>query len=154
MDMTITERISEDLKNAMKAGEKLRVETLRMMRAAMLELEKSGNTVTEEGEMKALQNQAKRRKDAAEQYRNADRPDLAEKEEAELDIIQEYLPKQLDEDEVRSEVRSIISDTGASGPGDFKLVMPKAMNALRGRADGGMIRSIVEQELQAKGSAG
>lgn len=148
--MTITERISSDLTNAMKAGEKLRVETLRMVRAALLELAKSGNDVTDELEMKALQNQAKRRKDAAEQFRNASRLDLAEKEEAELRIIEEYLPKQLGDDEIRDAVRAIVEETGATGPGDFKNVMPKAMGALRGRADGGRVQAIVKEELQAK----
>src|SRR5258705_1524688 len=148
--MTITERISSELTRARKAGEKLRVETLRMVRAALLELAKSGNEVTDELEMKAVQNQAKRRKDAAEQFRNAARLDLAEKEEAELRIIEEYLPKQLGDDEIRAAVRAIVEETGATGPGDFKNVMSHAMGALRGRADGGRVRRIVKEELQAK----
>jgi hypothetical protein len=152
--MSLTEQISEDLKAAMRAGEKLRLETLRSLRAALLELQKSGKeTITPDDEMKAVMNQAKRRKDAAEQYRNANRNDLAEKEEAELKMIEAYLPQQLTDDEIRDEVRRLIDETGAAGPNDFKLVMPKAMAAMRGRADGGRVQAIVKEELEAKGSA-
>jgi len=149
--MTFTEQISEDLKNAMKAGDRLRTETLRMLRAALLELQKSGSAVTADAEQKALQNQAKRRRDAAEQYRNAGRQDLAEKEESELAILTEYLPKQLSDDEIRAEVRGIITETGATGTGDFKLVMPKAMGKLRGQADGAKVQAIVREELERTG---
>ncbi|HVZ39629.1 MAG TPA: GatB/YqeY domain-containing protein [Candidatus Kapabacteria bacterium] len=147
--MTLGEKITEDLTNAMKAGDKLRLETLRMLRAAMLELQKSGKEISPDDELRAVQNQGKRRKDAAEQYRAAGRADLAEKEEAELKIIEEYLPQQLGEDEIRAQVRVIIAEAGASGPGDFKLVMPKAMGALRGRADGARVQAIVKEELGA-----
>ncbi|MBS1912543.1 MAG: GatB/YqeY domain-containing protein [Bacteroidetes bacterium] len=147
--MTLGEKITEDLTNAMKAGDKLRLETLRMLRAAMLELQKSGKDTSPDDELRAVQNQGKRRKDAAEQYRAAGRADLAEKEEAELKIIEEYLPQQLSEEEIRAQVRAIITEAGASGPGDFKLVMPKAMGALRGRADGARVQAIVKEELGA-----
>jgi uncharacterized protein len=150
--MSLTEQIGEDLKTSMKAGDKLRTETLRMLRAALLELQKSGNEVTDEGEQKAIQNQAKRRKDAAEQYRNANRPDLAEKEEAELKIIADYLPQQMGDEEIRASIKSIIAETGAAGPGDFKVVMPKAMAAMRGRADGAKVQAIVREELEQKGA--
>jgi uncharacterized protein YqeY len=146
--MTLTERINDDMKAAMRSGEKLRLETLRSLRAAMLELQKSGKEVTPEDELKAVMNQGKRRKDAIEQYRNANRIDLAEKEEAELKVIEEYLPQQLGEEEIRSEVRRIISEVGAKGPDDFKNVMPKAMAAMRGRADGAKVQSAVREELQ------
>lgn len=149
--MTITEKISEDLKEAMRAGEKLRLETLRLLRAALLELQKSGVEVTPENEMKTLQNQAKRRKDAIEQFRLAHRDDLADKEASELVIIEAYLPKQLEDDEIRRQVQAIVAETGASGPNDFKTVMPKAMAAMRGLADGGRVQAIVREELQAKG---
>jgi uncharacterized protein YqeY len=122
-----------------------------MLRAALLELQKSGNEVTPDNEMKAVQNQAKRRKDAIEQFRLAGRDDLADKEADELKIIEAYLPSQLDDDEIRSQVRAIVEETGAAGPNDFKMVMPKAVAAMRGRADGSRIQAIVREELQAKG---
>jgi uncharacterized protein YqeY len=146
--MSLSEQVNEDMKTAMRAGEKLRLETLRSLRASMLELQKSGKEVSADDELKAVMNQAKRRKDAAEQYRNASRADLAEKEEAELKIIEAYLPKQMSDDEIRDGVRAIISEVGAKGPDDFKNVMPKAMGAMRGKADGGKVQAIVKEELQ------
>lgn len=152
--MSVLERITEDMKAAMKSGEKLRLETIRSLRAAIIELEKSGKgTVTDEDVMKSVMNQGKRRKDAMEQFRKAGREDLASKEEAELAIIEEYLPKQLSDDEIRREILAIIESTGASGPDDFKVVMPKAMGALRGRADGGKVQAIVKEELQNRNPA-
>lgn len=148
--MSLSERINEDMKTAMRGGEKLRLETLRSLRAAMLELEKSGKEFSPDDELRAVMNQAKRRKDAIEQYRNAGRQDLADKEESELKIIEDYLPKQLEDSEIRNEVAGIISAVGAQGPDDFKLVMPKAMAALRGRADGGRVQAIVREELQSR----
>jgi uncharacterized protein YqeY len=151
--MELAERIGNDMKEAMRSGEKLRLETIRSLRAAILELEKSGKgATTDEDELKAVMNQAKRRKDAAEQFRAAGRIDLAEKEEAELVIIEEYLPKQLSDGEIRAEVDRIVAETGASGPGDFKTVMPKAMAAMRGRADGNRVQAAVRAALE--GSAG
>jgi uncharacterized protein len=145
--MSLSEQVNEDMKTAMRSGEKLRLETLRLLRASMLELQKSGKDVSADDELKAVMNQAKRRKDAAEQYRNAGRVDLAEKEESELKIIEAYLPAQMNDDEIRAGVRAIIAETGAKGPDDFKLVMPKAMGAMRGKADGGRVQAIVKEEL-------
>lgn len=147
--MELSERISNDMKDAMKSGEKLRLETLRSLRAAMLELEKSGKgAVSADDELKSVMNQAKRRKDAAEQFRAAGRIDLAEKEEAELKIIEEYLPQQLSDEEISAEVARIVAETGASGPGDFKVVMPKAMASMKGRADGNRVQSAVKSALE------
>jgi uncharacterized protein YqeY len=147
--MRLSERIGNDMKEAMRSGEKLKLETLRSLRAALLELEKSGKeNVSDDDELKAVMNQAKRRKDAAEQFRAAGRVELAEKEEAELKFIEEYLPKQLSDDEIRAEVQRIVAETGATGPDDFKNVMPKAMASMRGRADGGRVQSAVREALQ------
>jgi uncharacterized protein YqeY len=150
--MTLTEKIGEDLKNAMREGEKLRLETLRMVRAALLELAKSGTEVTPELELETVMRQGKRRRDAAEQYRAANREDLAVKEESELLIIEEYLPKKLDEDAIRAAIQAIISETGAAGPGDFKVVMPKAMSQLKGQADGGRVQALVKELLTGAGT--
>ncbi|MEP7217683.1 MAG: GatB/YqeY domain-containing protein [Bacteroidota bacterium] len=150
--MTLTEQISQDLTNAMKAGDRLLMGTLRLLRAALLELQKSGTEVTPETELKAIQKQARSRKDAAEEYVKAGRQDLADKEEAELKIIQTYLPQQMDDAAIRALVEGIATETGAAGPGDFKLVMPKAMAALRGRADGAKVQSIVKEVLEGKGA--
>jgi uncharacterized protein YqeY len=150
--MSLSERINDDLKQAMRSGDKLRLETLRSLRAAVLELEKSGRgEITDEDVLKAIMNQAKRRKDAAEQFRAGGRAELAEKEEKEHTIIEEYLPRQLSDDEIRAEVRGIITEVGASRPEDFKAVMPRAVAAMRGRADGSRIQAMVRQELEREG---
>jgi len=149
--MTFTELINEDLKNAMKAQEREKMETLRMLRSSMIELAKSGKEITKEDELKAIMNQAKKRKDAAEAYTKAGRLDLAEKEKSELAIIETYLPKQLSPEEVKDEIEKIIDELKQSGveinAEAFKLVMPKAMGILRGRADGNVVQAAVKELL-------
>ncbi len=145
--MTLSERINAELKAAMKAGEKLRLETLRSLRAALLELEKSGEEVTPEKELSAVMKQAKQRKDSIEQYENGGREDLAQKEREELEIINEFTPKQMTDDEIREEIVGIIEQTEATGMNDFKLVMPRAMGTMKGQADGSRVQAIVREEL-------
>lgn len=147
--MTLTEKIANDMKEAMKSGDKTKLGTLRMVRAALLELQKSGSEVTPDLELRAVQKQAASRKDAMQQFVAAGRNDLAEVERVELAIIEAYLPQQLSDDEIRAKVRELITDTGASGPNDFKLVMPKAMAAMRGLADGNRVQAVVREELQS-----
>lgn len=147
--MSLREKINNDLKTAMKSGDKLRLQTIRSIRALILEFEKSGKAkeMSPEDEITLLTSAAKKRKDAIEQYENADRKDLAEKEEAELKIIQEYLPKQLTEEEVLAEVKKIVDELGASSKQDFGKVMPAAIKSLKGKADGKMIKEAVEKIL-------
>jgi len=151
--MTLSEKISADLKDAMRSGDRIRLDALRMIRAALLELEKSGRKTTSDDEVKVLLKEAAKRKDAIDLYRNADRPERVEFEEANLRIIEEYLPRQLSEEEIRAEVRTIIEQTGAAGMSDFKVAMPKAMASLRGRADGARVQAILREELQAREQA-
>lgn len=144
--MNLKEKINNDLKEAMKSGDKVRLNTVRSIRALILDFEKSGanKELTPEDEVKILTSAAKKRKDSIEQFRNAGRMDLVEQEEAELKVLLEYLPKQLTEEEIRSEVEKIIQETGAKGKEDFSKVMPAAMKALKGKADGNLVRKIVE----------
>ena len=97
--MNLKEKVNEDLKEALKSGDKIRLQTIRSIRALILEFEKSGSgkEFNEEEEIKLLSSAAKKRKESIEQYKNAGRNDLAQNEEAELNIIMGYLPKQLDE---------------------------------------------------------
>ncbi|MBL0333417.1 MAG: GatB/YqeY domain-containing protein [Chlorobi bacterium] len=145
--MTFTERINEDLKFSMKAQNKERTETLRSLRSAMIELSKTGKNVSSDDEMKAILIQAKRRRDAYDAFISAGREDLANKEKNELLIIEEYLPSQLTESEIRSEVESIIKNLNVSGIDSFKLVMPLAVSKMKGRASGSVIQSIVKELL-------
>lgn len=147
--MNLKEKINEDLKNAMKSGDKLRLETIRSIRALILEFEKSGTgkTLNEEEEIKMLSTAVKKRKDSIEQYRAAKRDDLADKEEAEMKIILEYLPKQLSEDEITEVVKNLAAQAGAVSKADFPKLMPLAMKELKGKADGKVVKSVVEKVL-------
>ncbi len=147
--MNLKDKINTDLKEAMKSGDKVRLQTVRSIRALILEFEKSGanREMTEEDEIKLLTSAAKKRKDAIEQYRNAGREDLAEKEEAELKIIETYLPEQLSEKEIEAKVKEIAAKVGATEKKDFGKLMGAAMKELKGKADGNLIRKAAEKIL-------
>lgn len=147
--MTLAERITTDLKEAMKAGDKLRLETLRMIRASVLEFEKSGagRPMSEDEEIAILNQASKKRRDAIEQFEKAGRTEMAEKERAELAIITEYLPAQLSDDEIRAELVTIIAAMGATSPSDLGKVMGMAVKGLKGRADGSTIQRLARELL-------
>lgn len=144
-------KISDDLKEAMRARDKVRLRTLRALQTALREkeiAEQAGEGgLSEEQELGIIQKQAKQRKEAIEQYEKADRADLVEKEQEELDVIEEYLPRQLDDDEIRAAVDEIIDETGASSMKDMGRVMGAAMQRLRGRAEGRRVQEIVQHAL-------
>lgn len=147
--MNLTTTINDHIKEAMKAGDKLRLETLRSLRAGILEFEKSGadREMTSDDEFKILNSAAKKRKDAIELFDANNRADAAEKERQELAIIMTYLPAQLSEDDVRAEITAIIASLGATTSADFGKVMGAATKSLKGRADGAMIQRIAKQLL-------
>ena len=153
--MNLRDKINEDLKAAMKSGDKLRLETIRSIRALILEFEKSGTgkDLNAEEEVKLLSSAAKKRKDAIEQYQLAKREDLASKEENELKIIQEYLPKQLTEDEIKAEVKRIAESIGAKTKDDFPKLMPQVMKELKGKVDGKIVKAAVESYLNPSPSS-
>ena len=150
--MSLKERIGEDIKSAMKAKNKIRLETVRSIKKAILEKEvalrpKGQDSLTEEQEIELLAQQAKQRRDSIEQYRNGGREDLAEKEAQELAIIETYLPKQLSDEEVNSIIDEIIKSVGATTPKDLGKVMGVAMKQLKGKADGKKIQAMVKEKL-------
>jgi uncharacterized protein YqeY len=148
--MGLLEKIADDMKSAMKSGEKLRLETLRTIRAGLLEKQvekRPSGGMTPDDEMAVLSQASKKRREASTIYRQNNRTDLAEQEEKELEIIQEYLPKQLSEAEVIEIIKKHISATGASSQGDFGKVMPLVMKELKGKADGKMIQDSVKKLL-------
>ncbi|HEY3876265.1 MAG TPA: GatB/YqeY domain-containing protein [Candidatus Kapabacteria bacterium] len=147
--MTFAEKINEDLKTAMKAGDKVRTETLRSLRAGVIEFEKSGigREMTEDDGMKILMSSAKKRREAIELYDQNNRPELAEKERAELNVIQDYLPKQMSKEDVEARVKAVIAETGAAGPQDANKVMPALMKELKGKADGKLVQELVKAQL-------
>lgn len=137
------------MKDALRAKENVRLGAIRMLSAALLEKEKEGRGAPSEADETAIvQRQAKQRRDSIEQFRAAGRDDLAEKEEAELAIIEHYLPAQLSDDEIAKVVAEVVAGAGASGPEAMGRVMGEAMKRLRGQADGGRVRSAVERALR------
>lgn len=147
--MNLKDKIVEDLKTAMKSGDKLRLETLRMLRAQILEFEKSGanRVMTDDDDMKILLSSVKKRKESIEQYEKAGRKDLAEQESKEIEIIQSYLPKQMTNEEAEIVIGKIIAETGATSAKDFGKVMTAVMKELKGKVDGKIINEIVKQKL-------
>lgn len=147
--MNLKEKINTELKDAMKSGDKLRLETIRSIRALILEFEKSGSNMElkPDDEIRLLTTAAKKRKESIDQFRNANRIELMEKEEAELKIIEEFLPRQLTPDEILIEVKKIAEEVGAKVKDDFPKLMPVAAKNLKGKADGKIIKEIVEKIL-------
>jgi uncharacterized protein YqeY len=147
--MTLTQQISDDIRAAMKSGEKLKLETLRTVRAVMIEMTKrgTGTELTPEEEISALLASAKKRKEAIDIYRQAGREDLARQEEQELTIINSYLPKQMSREEAEGVITGIISQSGAASMKDIGKVMGAAMKELKGKFDGSLVQQIVKQKL-------
>jgi len=147
--MNLKDKINEDLKAAMKSGNKTRLATVRSIRALILEFEKSGSgkELSNEEEIKLLSGAAKKRKDSIEQFRNAGRNDLADKEEAELNILMSYLPKQLNQEEIDIVVKKIAEEINAKAKEDFPKLMPEVMKQLKGKADGKFVKKSVENYL-------
>lgn len=150
--MNLKDKINQDLKEAMKSGDKTRLTVVRSVRALILEFEKSGSAkeLTPEEEIKMLSSAAKKRKDSIDQFRNAGRNDLVENEEAELKILMNYLPKQLDENDIKMEIKKLANQIGAASKEDFSKLMPLVMKELKGKADGKIVKLIVENFLAAK----
>ena len=148
--MTLNEKIAEDMKSAMKSGQKTRLETLRTIRAQLLEKEverRPSGKVTPDDELAVLSAASKKRKEAIDIYRTHGKNDMADQEEQELLIIQEYMPKQVSADEVENIVKKIITQVNAGSAKDFGKVMSAVMKELKGRADGKLIQEKVKQLL-------
>lgn len=148
--MTLLDKISEDMKVSMKSGEKLRLETLRTIRAGLLEKQvekRPSGGMTPDDELVVLNAASKKRKEAATIYRENGRPELADQEEQELVIIQGYLPKQLSSGEVESIIQKIIQAFGVASAKDFGKIMPLVMKELKGKADGKLIQETVKKLL-------
>jgi len=147
--MNLKDKINDDLKEALKAKDKIRLNTVRSIRALILEFEKSGKdkTITKEVEINMLSTAAKKRKEAIEQYEKAERTDLANNEKIELEIIQSYLPKQLTKEELIKGISDLAGQIGASGKADFAKLMPLAIKTFKGQADGKTIKEVVESIL-------
>jgi uncharacterized protein YqeY len=139
----VEERIRDDLKEAARARDQVRMDTLRMALTAFRneEVARSRQALTDQDRFNLLRRQIKQREEAAKLYRDANRPELAEKEEREAEIMRAYLPADLSDDEIRAVVVRLIAEQGK----DFRKVMPLASGETKGRADGRRVQEIVRE---------
>ena len=150
--MSLKDRVSDEIKTAMKAKDKLRLETVRGIKKVIIEKEseirgKGREELNEEEEMAILMQLAKQRRDSIKQFTDAGRDELAEKEAKELEILEEYLPAQLSDVDIEKAVEEAIAQTGATSMRDMGKVMGPVMQKLKGQADGNKVQAIVKSKL-------
>ena len=148
--MTLFEQVSKDIVAAMKAKDKVRLQALRNIKKYSIEAKTApgaNDTLEDAAALKILAKLAKQGRDTAALYTEQGRPDLAEEEVAQAQVVEEYLPKALSAEELEAEVKAIIAETGASSPKDMGKVMGVATKKLAGRADGKAISALVKQLL-------
>lgn len=150
------DQLTDDIKDAMRAKDKVRLRTLRSLRAALqkkqIAAREGADDDTELPEQEVLaviRKEAKQRKESIEQFAEGGRDDLVDKEKAELAVIEEYLPDPLSDEELHAIIDDIIEDTDASSMADMGRVMGPAMSTLRGQVDGGRVQQIVKEKLMA-----
>lgn len=150
--MSLKQKISEDIKTAMKAGDALKKDALRMLESMIknteIEKMKKDTGLSDEEVIEVAARAIKQRKDSAAQYESGGRPELAEKEKKEIEVLSIYMPQQLSEDEVRVAVKEVIATLGATSKAEMGKVMGAAMGKLKGQTDGNLVKKIVEEELQ------
>lgn len=153
MSDSILDRVKEDLTAAMKARDKVRLRTLRSLRSALtnkrIEQRQGGEDpgLSEQEQLAVVRKQIKQRKDSLEQYEEAGRSDLAKKEREETEVLEEYLPERMSDEELANRLEAIIDQIGATSMEQMGPVMGRAMDELRGRADGSRIQKMVQQFL-------
>ncbi len=148
--MELFDIISNDIKEAMKAKDKVALDTLRNIKKVLLEAKTApgaNDTVSDETAIKLIQKLAKQGKESAELYSSQNRPELAAEELAQVAVMEKYLPKQMSEEEIAAALKEIIAQTGAAGPQDMGKVMGVATKQLAGKAEGRVISTIVKQLL-------
>ena len=147
--MSLIDKLQEDMKLALKSGDALRLSTIRLLRSSVgyARIDK-GSELTDDEVLGVLAKAAKQRRESIEAAESGGREDVAEKERAEFSIINEYLPKQLDEAEIEAIVRQIASEVGANDLNDRGKVMGPLMQRIRGQADGRLASQVVERVLR------
>ena len=146
--MGLEQKLVDDMKSAMKSGDKMLLGSIRMLRAQLKNASiAKGKDLSDEDVIEILSREAKKRKESLELYKKGGRADLVEKEEKELAIITSYLPEQLSQDEIEKIVDEIIAETGAESLRDMGKVMGAVMQKVKGRADGKIVQEIVKKKL-------
>ncbi|MCL0311651.1 GatB/YqeY domain-containing protein [Apilactobacillus sp. TMW 2.2459] len=147
--MSIANSLMTDLKNAMKAHDKVKLTVVRMLKASLMnEKIKLGHDLSDEEEITVVSREAKQHKESIDEFKEAGRDDLVEQQEAELSILKDYLPKQLSEDEINQVVSEAIEQVGASNMSDFGKVMGAVMPKVKGKADGNLVNQAVKSQLK------
>jgi len=146
--MSLKDQITEDMKTAMRAKDSARLGTIRLLQAAMKQKEVDERVTLDDAAVIAIVDKLiKQRKDSVAAYEQANRQDLAAVEAAEIDVLKAYLPQRLSADEIAAEVRAIVSEIGASGPGDMGKVMGVVKARLAGKAEMGLVSAAVKAAL-------
>ena len=146
---TLKERVDAELKDAMRSKNELTTSVLRMLKSAIKykEVEPGGKPLDDKGVLQVIATLIKQRRDSVEQFRAGGRPELAEKEEKEIGLLQAYLPAQLTQEQLAAEVQAAISAVGAKGPKDMGAVMKALMPKVQGKAEGKAISDEVKAQL-------
>ena len=149
--MSLKDKLTEDLKQAMRQGDEQRRSTLRLVMAAIKNAEIEKRRELEEGELLAIiAKEAKQRHESIAQFERGGRQDLADREEAELQILLAYLPEQLSQEEIEAQARQIIEEVGATSPAQMGQVMRRLMPLMQGKADGKLVSQVVKELLAGK----
>jgi uncharacterized protein YqeY len=149
--MSLKDKLTEDLKQAMRQGDELGRSTLRLVMAAIKNAEIEKRRELEEGELLAIiAKEAKQRHESIAQFERGGRQDLADREEAELQILLAYLPEQLSQEEIEAQARQIIEEVGAASPAQMGQVMRRLMPLMQGKADGKLVSRVVKELLTGK----
>jgi len=145
--MNIEEKINADIKTAMLAKDSKKLEAVRAIKSAILLLKTSPEGFTEETAMKAIQKEVKKRKESADLYKQQNRGDLVEVEMYQASVMEEYLPKQLSEDEIKTQLQEIIKSVGATSAADMGKVMGASTKYFAGKADNKIVSQLVKELL-------
>jgi uncharacterized protein YqeY len=150
--MDLQQQLSADLKDAMRSRDERRKLAIRAVRAAITNAEvERRRSLTEDEILALVAREVKQRRESIAYFQEGGREDLVAQEQAEIDALEKYLPRQLSVEEIRSEARRVIEELGATSPRDMGRVMREVMPAMRGRADGGQVSQIVRELLAAQG---
>jgi len=146
--MLLADRITEDMKQAMKDKDKLKLSVIRMIRSAIkyVEIER-GTTLTDDDVLDVLNREMKQRRDSLQEFEKAGRNDLVENVQAEIEVLQIYLPQQLSEQELDNIIQNVVQEIGATSKSDMGKVMSALMPLVKGKADGKLVSKLVQQKL-------
>ncbi|MDF1508308.1 GatB/YqeY domain-containing protein [Robertmurraya sp. DFI.2.37] len=146
--MSLLERLNQDMKQAMKNKEKDKLSVIRMVKASLQnEAIKLGHELSEDEELTVLSREVKQRKDSLHEFDKAGREDLVEKIRTELQYVEEYMPKQLSEEEISNIVKETVAEVGATSKAEMGKVMAAIMPKVKGKADGSLVNKLVQQHL-------